>query len=256
MSIRGRVLRDPSTNGPGLLVVEGQQLSFLLEGTWKSLTLPKPGLEVEVEFNQDGTVSSLVAVPEAQLAREQAQRTLNAARERSSALAASALERFGMPTLAATGALVLGWFFLNALTFDAGVIGRLDFTFWRILAFLNSSNGLESLLSMRDSGGAGIYGLLAWLALAGPFVGAVWNDRRAMLGGLLPLAFMLLVALIARASLSSRALGMPAEVMDAAQAEIRRGISLGMGAYVSILAALYLGFNSVKKFLAAHDGGS
>src|ERR1700738_718462 len=171
MGKRGIVLRDPSSSGPGLLIVEGQQFSFLLEGTWKSLTLPKPGLDVEVELNQDGTVSSLVAVSESQLAKEQAERTFNAAREKGSALAASAVARFGMPTLAATGALVLGWFFLDAVTYDAGVTGRLDLTLWRVLGFLNSSNRLESLLFMQEGGSAGVYGLLACLALAGPFVG-------------------------------------------------------------------------------------
>ena len=257
MSKRGRVLRDPSSNVPGLLIVDGQQCSFSLEGTWKSLTLPKPGLDVEVELNQDGTVGSLVAVPESQLAREQAERALNAAREKGLALAASAVDRLGMPTLVATAALLLGWFFLNALTYNAGVIGTLDFTLWRILGFLNSSNGLESLVFLRDSGGgAGIYGLLAWCALAGPFVGMFWKDKRALLGALLPLAFMLVVAVIARASLFSGAGGMPGEFIDAERDALRKSISLGSGAYLSLLAAFYLGLNGVRKFLAARTGES
>lgn len=254
MSQRGRVLRDPSPSDPGLVIVAGRQFSFSLEGTWKSLTLPKPGLDVEVEVNADGTVSSLVAVPESQLAKEQAERTLNAAREGLSALAASAAARFGTPTLIATCALFVGWFFLSALTYDAGMIGKLDFTLWRFLGLLNSSNGFQSLLSMREGADAGIYGLLAWLALLGPFVGAFWNDKRARLGGLLPLAFMLLVVVVARVSLVSAVSGAPGEVIDAEQAEIRKGVSLGVGAYISMLASLYLAFNGVKRFLAARNG--
>ncbi|KAA6465215.1 hypothetical protein DYQ86_04525 [Acidobacteria bacterium AB60] len=256
MNKRGRVLRDPSPSGPGLVIVEGQQFSFSLDGAWRSLTLPKPGLDVEVELSPDGTVSSLVAIPETQLAREQAERTLNAARESASALAASAVAKFGVSTLAATGALVLGWFFLNALTYDAGLMGKLDFTFWRVLEFLNSSNGLGDALSMRDWGGAGVYGLLAWLALAGPYAGALWADKRAALGGVLPLAFLGLVAAMARARLVSDVGGVPAEVMDAAQVEIQRGVSVGAGAYLSLLAAAYLAFNGVKRFLAAGSGVS
>jgi len=211
---------------------------------------------MEVELGQDGTVSSLAAVPESQLAREQAERALNAAREKSCALAVSVVTKFGMPILVAMGALVLGWFVLNSLTYDAGAMGKLDFTFWRILGLLNSSDGLDGLLSLRAGIGAGIYGLLAWLALAGPFVGAFSNDKRALLGGLLPLAFMLLVVVLARTSLLSHTSGMPAEIIDAARDEVRKGISLGAGAYISTLAALYLGFNSVKKFLAARTGES
>lgn len=256
MSKRGRVLRDPSLNGPGLLVVDGQQLSFSLEGTWRSLTLPKPGLDVDVELNQDGTVASLVAVPESQLAREQAEKTLRAAREKCSTLATSAVTKFGAPTLVTTGLLVLSWFYLNSVTYEAGFIGRLDFTFWRILAFLNSPNGLESFVVMRDGNGAGLYGLLAWLALSGPFAGAFWQDKRAELGGLLPLAFIVLVAVMARASFFSKTSVMPPEIVEAAEAEIKKGISLGIGAYLSSLAAFYLGFISVKKFFAARTRGS
>lgn len=218
--------------------------------------LPKPGLDVDVEFNQEGAVASLIAVSESQLAREHADRTLSAAQEKGAALAALMAAKFGRTTLAATGVLVLGWFFLNAVTYDAGIVGKLDFTFWRVLGLVNSSNSLESLVTMRDGGSAGIYGLLAWLALAGPFVGAVWKDKRAILGGLLPLGFMLLIAALARGSLLSSTRGMPADVVDAADAEIRNGISLGIGVYISFLAALYLGFISVKTFLAARNRGS
>jgi hypothetical protein len=255
MSKRGKVLRDPS-NGPGLLIVDGQQHPFFLEGTWKSLTLPKPGLDVDVEFNPEGSVSSVTAVAESQLAKEQAERTLNAAKEKGSALAATAVAKFGTPTLAASGVLVLGWFFLNALTYDAGFVGRLNFTFWRVLGFLNSPGGLEGLANVRDGGSAGIYGLLALAALAGPFVSAFWKDKRAMLGAVLPLVFMILVAILVRSAITSTTRGMPSEIADAARAELTSGISLGLGAYLSVLAALYLGFNGVKKFLAARAAGN
>jgi hypothetical protein len=191
---------------------------------------------VELELGQDGTVCSLAAVPESQLAREHAERALNVAREKGSALAASAVAQIGMPTLVAMGVLVLGWFFLNALTYDAGVIGRLDFTFWQILGFLNSSDGFDRLLSVRDGNNPGIYGLMGWMALAGPFVGAFRDGKRAALGGLLPIAFMLLVAVLAQASLLSPNSGMPAEIADAARDEVRRGISLGACAYISVVS--------------------
>lgn len=255
MSKRGRVLRDPS-NGPGLLIVEGQQHTFSLEGTWKSLTMPKPGLDVDVEFNLDGTVNSVLAVSESQLAKEQAERTLNAAKEKGSALAASAVAKFGTPTLAATGVLVLGWFFLNALSYDAGFVGKVNFTFWHVLGFLNSPGGLEGLANVREGGSAGIYGLLALLALAGPFVGGVWKDKRALLGGALPLVFMVMVAILVRSAITSTTRGMPSEIAEAATAELTKGISFGMGAWLSMLAAAYLGFTSVKKFLAARATGN
>ena len=57
MSKRGKVLRDPHA-GPGLLMVEGQQYQFLLEGVWKSDVPPTPGLVVDLEFDSQGKIES------------------------------------------------------------------------------------------------------------------------------------------------------------------------------------------------------
>ena len=78
MAKRGKVLRDPNA-GPGLMIVEGQQHPFFLEGFWQSEVPPKPGLAVEVEFDSQGKVSRITVVPEAQLATEQATRSMRGA---------------------------------------------------------------------------------------------------------------------------------------------------------------------------------
>jgi hypothetical protein len=250
MKKRGKVLRDTSS-GPGLLMAEGQQYSFSLEGVWKSEAPPRPGLVVDVELGNDGTVQSVTAVPESQIAKEQAEQALAAARAKGSALASSAVARFGMPTLVATGLLIIGWFFLSTISINAGFLGKMDFTFWRVLSFINAKNAFEALGTLKDGGSAGFYGLLGVIALVGPFLAYFWKDRRAVLGGLLPLLFMLLVALLVRNAIVSTTAGAPAEMMDAARDEIMKQISIGMGAYVSLLAAVYLAFISVKKFLVA-----
>ena len=254
MKKRGKVLRDTSA-GPGLLIAEGQQYSFPLEGVWQSETPPRSGLVVDVELNDDGTVQSVIAVPESQIAKEQAEQALAAARAKGSALASSAVARFGMPTLVATGLLIIGWFFLSTISINAGFLGKMDFTFWRVLSFINAKNAFEALGNLKDGGSAGFYGLLAVIALAGPFLATFWKDRRAVLGGLLPLLFMLLVALLVRNAITSATAGAPAEMMDAARDEIAKQVSVGMGAYVSLLAAMYLAFISVKKFLVARANG-
>jgi hypothetical protein len=206
---------------------------------------------VDVELSDEGTVQSVTAVPESQIAKEQAEQALAVARARGGALASSAVARFGMPTLAATGLLIVGWFFLSTISINAGFLGKMDFTFWRVLSFVNAKNAFEALGTLKDGGSAGFYGLLALIALAGPFLATFWKDRRAVLGGLLPLLFMLLVALLVRSAVSSATAGAPAEMMDAARSEMMKQVSIGMGAYVSLLAAIYLAFISVKKFLVA-----
>ena len=100
MPKRGKILRDPHA-GPGLLIVEGQQHQFFLEGVWKSDVPPKPGLAVDVEFDGQGTLNGITAVPESQLAKEQAEIALAAAKKRGAALASSMVAKFGMPQLVA-----------------------------------------------------------------------------------------------------------------------------------------------------------
>ncbi|OJV39975.1 MAG: hypothetical protein BGO25_09250 [Acidobacteriales bacterium 59-55] len=250
MKRRGKVLRDTSA-GPGLLIAEGQQYPFPLEGVWQSETPPRPGLVVDVDLNEDGIVKSVTAVSESQIAKEQAEQALAAARAKGGALASTAVARFGMPTLVATGLLIIGWFFLSTISINTGFLGKMDFTFWRVLSFVNAKNAFEALGTLKDGGSAGLYGLLAVITLVGPFLSTFWKDRRAVLGGLLPLLFMLLVALLVRSAISSATAGAPTEMMDAARSEIMKQVSIGMGAYVSLLAAIYLAFISVKKFLVA-----
>ena len=71
ISKRGKVLRDPHA-GPGLLMVEGRQYQFWLNGVWKSDVPPKPGLLVDITFNTRGQIHAIRAVTEAQLEQEQA----------------------------------------------------------------------------------------------------------------------------------------------------------------------------------------
>jgi hypothetical protein len=69
MKKRGKILRDPRA-GRGLLMIEGRQYWFSLEGVWKSDVPPKPGLAVEVKFDHAGQIVAITAVPESQFADE------------------------------------------------------------------------------------------------------------------------------------------------------------------------------------------
>jgi hypothetical protein len=207
---------------------------------------------VDVDFDPAGQVSGITPVPEGKLAKEQAEVALEFARAKGAALASGMVARFGVPRLVAAAALVLGWFFLSAVSVDAGFVGQMKVTFWQVLGFLNVSSPLEAI---GRSGGpsAGLYGVLAVACLAGPFLSYFWKDARAHLGGLLPLALMLLVALIVSSKLSS-AFGVPADAMYAdmqrqARAEAMKAISIGAGTYFSVLASLYFAATGLKAYL-------
>src|SRR5882762_2014660 len=65
---RGKILRDPRT-GPGLLMIDGRQYWFGMEGIWKSEAPPQPGLAVDVELDRTGQVLAITAVPESTAAK-------------------------------------------------------------------------------------------------------------------------------------------------------------------------------------------
>jgi len=161
-------------------MMEGLQYRFSLEGVWKSETPPKPGLVVDVELDQRGKVQRITVVSESQLASEQAEAAVGLARQKGENLASSRLATIGMPSLAAAGLLAAAWFFLTAASIQFPFPGRLDFTFWQILGFLNAGN-VPELLDRSSGPSTGLYGLAAALALAGPFIHHFWKDKRALL---------------------------------------------------------------------------
>jgi hypothetical protein len=254
MTKRGKVLRDTNA-GPGLLMVEGQQYQFSLEGVWRSELAPKPGLTVDVEFDPSGKITGITAVNESQLAKEQAGVALNAAKDQGKKVFDKAVAAVGLVNLIGGLLLLVSWTFLTAVSMQIPIIGeKLEFTFWQILGFLNGSNAME----MMQRGGhpsAGIYGFFAIVCLAGPFVYAFWKDKRAHLLGALPLVFMVIVAIMIRSSISSAmgpaVSGPMAEFQKQATDEIMKAFSYGIGMYLSGLISLYFAGMGVKNFLAS-----
>lgn len=254
--MRGKILREPSAAAPGLVAANGQQYEFMLERIWKSASPATTGATVEIEFDQNEAITGISLVSQDQLTKEQTELAIAAAKEKGAALANGLVAKFGLPTLVTLGVLVVSWFFLTAVSYNAGFLGKVDFTFWKILKFVNAGNPMEALRNLGgDGGSAGIYGICAVIALAGPFASYFWKDKRAILGGTLPLLFMVAVGLIVNHTLSS--LGgsgggfFSARDVEEMRDEVMKGISIGVGTYLSVGAALYLAFVSARKFLTA-----
>ncbi len=210
MTKRGKVLRDTNA-GPGLLSIDGQHVQFSLEGVWRSEAPPVPGMAVQVEFAQDGSIVGITTISDSQIAKEQAGAVVEAARQRGKVLASSAIAKFGLPTLIATGLLMIGWFFLTA------------------------ASGPASATRARK-----------------PYF---WKDQRASLGGLLPLLFMFMAAIMLRSSLNSSlggdVSGPLGDMARQMREEAMKAVSLGFGSYLSALACLYFAGVAVKKFSLA-----
>jgi hypothetical protein len=262
MTKRGKILRDPQT-GPGLLMVEGQQYQFLLDNVWKSEAPPKPGMVVDVDFDPKGGIAGLSAIPDAQLAREQTEKVMAAGREKGGEILSKIVARFGVPALVAGGLLLISWFFLTAVSIQAG--GKVSFTFWQVLGLLNIGNPIQ-LMDPNFHPSAGFYGFLALLSLAGLFLHYVWKDKLAFLGGLLPFIFMLIVGLVARNTIHSAFAAPPSadlgslgplaqQMQNEAMNQAMNAVSLGIGTYLSLLASLYFAAIGIKRFLAAKIAG-
>jgi hypothetical protein len=218
-------------------------------------------------MESSGQVTAVHAVPESQLAKEQAEAAMAAAKEKGAAVAAGLVAKFGIPHLVAAVLLVLGWIYFASVTVDASLFGKFEFTFWDILGFLSAKNILDVLGAGGRAPSAGIYGFFAVVCLVGPFLSYFWKDRRAHAAGVLPLLLMVIVAFSVSSRLNSafddggnanaaRAprgsiYQMQAEAQRQAREEMMKAVSLGMGAYLSVLASLYFAGTGVKRFLVA-----
>jgi hypothetical protein len=135
--------------------------------------------------------------------------------------------------LAAVSLLAAAWFFLPGASILLPFPGKLDFTFWQILGFLNSGTRPE-LLDSPGGLNTGLYGAVSILVLTAPFLRQFSKSRSAALSGVLPLLFMIVVAADFGRSVVSL-----------------NSLSLGVGAYLSILIGLYLAIAPLKSLLAA-----
>lgn len=264
MKHRGKILRDTNA-GPGLLSSSGTQHPFTLETHWKSDMPPKVGMVVDVTLDGAGSLAEVTPVAESQLAKEQAELAMQAAKAKGGELAANLTARFGMPTLVAMAVLLVGWFFLNTVAVQVSSQYSVGMSFWKLLGVLNSPNGLINGLN-GASAGSGIYGFMCVVALVGPLAPQVWNDKRAHLGGLLPLAFMLVVALMVYLGINDslkqaqeaagflggeQAARMAESLSEMMLSKAMRAISIGAGAYLALFASLFLASRAAMKFLAA-----
>jgi hypothetical protein len=292
---RGRVLRDTSV-GDGLISVAGQQYPFKLEGTWRSDRAPKVDMQVDVDFDDAGQVVAIRAVDPTAAAREQAERFMSTAGATAKQWAADLktkggpalaelrakgapalagiqaksmpvvkryVELIGGPTLIAIAAVLVGWFFLAAVSID--FLGqRQSATFYDFLGVLNNpQNGLAALEGRSAS--AGFYGFVAIVALFAPLLPHFVKSRQLWLAYCAPGAWMVLAGFIGwwkiRSAMSEAtsaasgfgggelqqmASGMAREFMN----EIWNAISIGFGAYLSAAAAIYLAFIGIRRYRA------
>jgi len=177
--MRGTIVKVPDAS-PGLLVVNGQQKQFTLEGIWKSPVAPAVNMTVDVDLDSTGSVTAVKVVDAQQLATEHLKQLSGVAQERGKE--AAELAKQGIGALAARmGAVALGsavlvwiaWFFFPVAGIDTGG-GRVSYTFWNLIGI-----DFKNLESLATGGSHGFFSLIGLIAIAVPFavpfVHATWS---------------------------------------------------------------------------------
>ena len=249
MRKRGRVLRVPGET-PGLLMVEGQQFRFSTEDIWSSPVVPTPGLMVDVDLDSDSQVLGIALITDPQLSKEKAETADSRIKIRTRQIIRNA----GYANLGTATVLIVASCFLTNVSAQIPLVGRLDFTFWQVLGLVNTRSAFQAIDLRSGKDSVGYYGCLALIALSGPFLYRVWRDRLALIGGLAPLIFLIIIWVMARSMMQNAFAGnfgaTYAQLSRDAQSEISGIISLGIGAYLSVLASLYFGIAAAKQFFS------
>jgi hypothetical protein len=278
---KGRVLRD-TTHGEGLMSVEGNQYTFRLEGMWKSDMAPKVNMQVEVDFDDAGTVVAVRGIDPAAAAREQAAAMAAKASETTKKLAAELQAKggpmmekampvvqkytglIGIPTLVALVAVFFGWWVFA--TIKITFFTTEGFTFYQIMGGLNDTERAVEAIGTGQTPGAGIYGIIAFAALLAPLLPHFVSVRQLWLAYLAPIVWMILTYIIVRVKISSalsegtdaaeqfggaEAEQFAREMQEGVQQMISEAVSYGFGLWIAIAAALYLAYAGYTRYRAA-----
>jgi hypothetical protein len=127
--------------------VDGNQHSFTLEGMWQSDMAPKVGMVADVNVDGD-RVESVRAVPENQVAKEQAEQALR----KGSIVAKRIRDKFGLAMIIAFAVLIVGWFFLPSIEVGRDTIG-VRASFWQLLHVLGNSTMFDGSRAENSESG-------------------------------------------------------------------------------------------------------
>jgi len=205
---------------------------------------------VNVDFDPNGNLRSISAIPESQMNGEQEKvppgaggLAIGTLAQEDANLGVALLVQFSAAML-----LLVSWCSLTAVSIHLPFSGSVELTFWQVLGYLNAG-GLRQISDMAATPDAGVMGFAAILMLAGPLIHFFSADRRAALGGVLPLGFILWIAYLVISSLR----GIASEQATRVPRESFSDVSIGFGTYVLVSLAIYMAVLSAKQFMAARE---
>jgi len=250
--VRGTVIRVPDSR-PGLLAANGQQKPFILEGIWTSSIVPAPNMAVDVTLDGSGAVLAVGAVDAQQLAKEHLSQLGGVAQEKGKLAAeiarqglASLAARMGKVALGAAAVMWIAWFFLPALKISMFFNSK-SFTAWELLGV--DLGDVTTMVAIKH----GLFSLLGLLAISAPFAAPFIKHPLAKCLYSTPLAYLAVAVLKVRwdigriAGMAGRAGGMFADSAESFRKAIMDTLSIGVGTYVLLIAAVILAVCAVRN---------
>lgn len=187
--VRATILRD-TTQGEGLISIQGKQYSFNLQTHWRSDMPPNTGAKVDVWLDAEGKLTELRLVPESELAKELAAETSQKLQQASGRWFKLAQQKLGHIPLLAMAGLFVGWVMCSQVSFSVfGQSKAIDI--WQILRMMHAGSSLEEGLGGSSGGSIGLWGYLFVISMVAPFSVLFTNARKAHLTLALPLALLL-----------------------------------------------------------------
>src|SRR5580658_867635 len=189
---KGSIVKVPDST-PGLIIVNGEQKAFTMEGVWKLPAAPAANMVVEVELDATGAITAISAVDSQAAAKERLNQLSGVAQEQGKQAAKLAQQgigalaaRMGKMALGATVVLWIAWFFLPSVSI---AIESKSLTFWDLLG--TDFSDPTTIASTSH----GLFAFIGLLAIALPFVAPFIRDPRAKYLNVAPLAFILLMGI-------------------------------------------------------------
>jgi hypothetical protein len=236
---RGTVIKVPDTT-PGLLLLNGRQYSFTLEGVWRSAVAPAPNQSVTVDVDNAGVVLSITVVDQQQIAKEKLAELSGVAQERGKVVAGqiqggiSALAaRMGAVTLGIAVLIWISWFLIHAAGVGVGGEVAKSYTFWTLIGTDFADPG-----SVMDAGHARAWlRIIGFCALVTPFLAPFIRETWSRYLNAAPLAAVLLGWLVVHENMAGSFGQMGAD----------NPFSYKWGFYLLLAACLALAANTLKK---------
>lgn len=230
----------------GMIAAQEKRHDFDIH-LWRGTTAPQSNMTVDVVVSENGTLAAVSPISEGDLAKEKLQQLGG----QGSKAAKAIFTNVGRDVAIAYAAFAIGALFFSVVA-AKGIFGGLSIT---LADLLSGKFGLSGL--MGGGSGKGIFlVLLATATIAVPYY---WKHKFAPLAFTAPLLFTLYAFYPVWEQYSkAKEQAEQAQAMFGGQmqmpADFESPFSLGLGAYIVIIAGIYLAFRGIVRFLGRSGG--